>query len=154
MEKRSSKLGPIVFPIYLAIIGMFSAPNIIADLNIDPSFKKHVYIGLVAFIIIYIIIIVKYKFSKWGINIKNPIQDFMLQQIQENPQILQQSLSDEVKDKEKIINEIQKIKGIKEIKKIDNNAMEILTIYEDNSEHWYRATTDQTKKIVSLNRYS
>lgn len=77
--------------------------------------------------------------------------------INQNPEILKKLISPIAEDKEKIIEEIKKFRSIKQIKEINKTTLEILTKYEDDSQHWYRAEKESEEKearIVSLKKFS
>lgn len=123
--------------------------------------NKYYYLAITGGVIITIIIvIIILKIRLKIINKGKPAgssntQSMMLQLlIGSNPEILHKMVSDEAKDKEKILEEIKKFNKINEFKKVNDHAMEI-SVDIDGKEHWYRAKTTNNgdkPRILSLNK--
>lgn len=71
-----------------------------------------------------------------------------------SPEILKMQLNQNSPKYQQMLQETAKIRKTKEIKKVDDFTNDLLSIYQDDSEHWYRIGYDKNGLIVTFVRYS
>jgi len=132
----------------ILVVVIFVTFNMLATVlfteTLTPLFTTLTILGIFVIpFLIFILFIKKYS----GISgVLASLLGTPLALLKKNPRLLEKILTGDLRRKEKILEELAKIVGIKKTNLVDDNTIDFLTIAPDKSEHWYRAKFTEEEK--------